>query len=67
MTIGGQPANIGFTLRDNNTFNFTAFSTAGVYTTLASMSMNGISLNKNTAISGTLTSSGAIKFRTITI
>ncbi len=53
-TIGGQPANIGFTLRDNNTFNFFAYSSAFVYTNLMNISMNGISLNKNTTITGKL-------------
>jgi hypothetical protein len=49
-TIGGFAANIGFTLRDNNSFNFISYSTAGVYTTIANMSMNGILLNRNVGI-----------------
>jgi hypothetical protein len=39
-TIGGQPANIGFILRDANSFIFAAFSTAGVYTTLQDININ---------------------------
>ena len=39
-TIGAQPANSGFTLRDANSFIFTAFSTAGVYTTLLDININ---------------------------
>jgi hypothetical protein len=51
MTIGGQPANIGFTLRDNNAFNYNSLSsTGGGYTNLMNMSMNGISLYKNTIL-----------------
>ncbi len=50
-TISKNPANIGFTLRDNNTFNFYAFSTAGVYTNLMNMNMNGIALNKDSTVS----------------
>lgn len=47
-TIGGQPANIGFTLRDANSFNFQSFSTAGVYTTIARFNTtNGLSLFGN--------------------
>ena len=46
-TLNGNPANIGFTLRDNNTFNFYSLSSiGGGYTNLASMNINGISLNK---------------------
>jgi len=47
-TIGGQPANIGFTLRDANSFNFQSFSSAGLYTTIARFNTtNGLSLFGN--------------------
>lgn len=39
-------ANIGFTLRDYNSFKFTAFSTAGVYTDLLLINMTKITVNK---------------------
>ena len=45
-TINGNPANIGFTLRDNNSFNFQTFSSAGVYTTLATININNVTLNE---------------------
>ena len=54
-TIGGQGANVGFTLRDNNSFKFQAFTSGqnpNVYTTMAEINMNGISLNKPTTVSG---------------
>ena len=54
-TIGGQPANIGFTLRDANTFNFNSLSsTGGGYTNLLSMNTSMINLNKDTKINGYL-------------
>jgi len=53
-TINGQPANIGFTLRDANTFNFNSFSSGGAYTTLLSMNTSMINLNKDTKINGYL-------------
>ena len=47
-TISGNAANIGFTLRDANSFNFQSFSTAGAYTTIASLNTtNGLSLFGN--------------------
>jgi hypothetical protein len=53
VTIIGQPASIGFTLRNANTFNFYSLSTvAGVgYTNMINMNTNGISLNKETTVS----------------
>jgi hypothetical protein len=48
--IGTNPANIGFTLRDNNSFNFYSYSTAGVYTLMAVINMNNILLNKKVGI-----------------
>jgi hypothetical protein len=55
VTIGGQAANIGFTLRDANTFNFNSLSsTGGGYTTLMSMNTNTINLNTTTKINGYL-------------
>ncbi len=52
-TSGGQPANIGFTLRNANTFNFYSLSTvAGVgYTNIMNVNTNGISLNRKTTVS----------------
>ena len=55
VTIGGNAANIGFTLRDANTFNFNSYSSGGAYTNIANMNINNINLNENTTISGTLT------------
>ena len=53
-TIGVNAANIGFTLRNANTFNFNSLSTTpGVgYTTIASMNTGQISLNTKTIING---------------
>ena len=39
-------ANIGFTLRDANTFNFWSFSSAGAYTNIANMNTSVIVFNK---------------------
>jgi hypothetical protein len=51
-TVGGQPANIGFTLRDNNKFRFISFSSAGVYTEIMNMNTTAITLNEPTIING---------------
>ena len=49
-----KPANIGFTLRDDNTFNFTSLSsTGGGYTNILNMNTSGIALNKNTSMNAT--------------
>jgi hypothetical protein len=55
-TINGQPANIGFTLRNANTFNFYSLSTVSSvgYTNIMNMNTNGIALNKDTTITGKL-------------
>jgi len=62
-TINGYAGNIGFTLRDNNSFKFQAFTSGqnpNVYTTMAEINMNGISLNKPTTISGNLKATNSI-------
>ena len=54
INIGTYPANIGFTLRDDNTFNFNSLSsTGGGYTNILNMNTSGIALNKNTAMNAT--------------
>ncbi len=47
--ISWQPANIGFTLRNSNSFNFNSFSTtSGVgYTTIINMNTSGVSIFGN--------------------
>ena len=55
VTIGGQPANIAFTLRDNNTFNFWSLSsTGGGYTNIANMNTTAINFNKNVTVNADL-------------
>jgi hypothetical protein len=49
MTIGGQPANIGFTLRDNNAFNY-VLKTGGTITGL--LIIPNITLGSNGKING---------------
>jgi hypothetical protein len=52
ITIGGAGANVGFTLRETNSFNFQSL-TAGVgYINIATLNTNAISLNKQTIITG---------------
>lgn len=49
-TINGQPASVGFTLRDANKFNFQSLSTTGGgYTTIVNMSTSGVGIGTNTA------------------
>ncbi len=57
VTIGGQHANIGFTLRNTNSFNFNSFSIVSVvgYTNIMSMNTTAISLNKPTNINSKVT------------
>ena len=56
INIGTYPANIGFTLRDANTFNFNSLSsTGGGYTNILYMNTSGIALNKNTSMNATAT------------
>jgi hypothetical protein len=59
VTIGGQPANIGFTLRNTNTFNFYSLVSGVGYVNIMNMNTSGISLNKNTTCVGTLNVSGS--------
>jgi len=64
--IGTNPANIGFTLRDNNSFNFWSYSTAATptYTLMAVINMNNISLLRTVGI-GTTASFNANTLLTI--
>jgi hypothetical protein len=50
-TIGTSPANMGFTLRDANTYNFNSLSsTGGGYTTMMSINTSEINLNRNVKV-----------------
>ena len=42
VTIGGQPANVGFTLRETNSFNFNSLVAGVGYKTFMTMSTSGI-------------------------